>query len=71
MGLPKVFGLTSLGIKPGAGLYSITGLSTYQLGTANPVPFTNLNLANNEQAARQPASRTTEPAPRQSRAKRA
>lgn len=42
--------LTSLGIKAGAGLYSITGLSTYQLGTAQPVPFTNLNLANNEQA---------------------
>jgi hypothetical protein len=42
--------LTSLGIKSGAGLYSITGLSTYQFGTATPVPFTNLDLASNEQA---------------------
>jgi hypothetical protein len=42
--------LNTLGVKPGAGLYSITGLSTYQLGTATPAPFTNLNLGNNEQA---------------------
>jgi hypothetical protein len=42
--------LTTLGIKSGAGLYSITGLTTYQLGSAQPAPFTNLNLGNNEQA---------------------
>jgi hypothetical protein len=42
--------LSPLGVKPGAGLYSITGLSTYQFGTVTPAPFTNLNLGNNEQA---------------------
>ena len=42
--------LSTLGVKPGAGIYSITGLSTYQFGTATPAPFTNLNLGNNEQA---------------------
>ncbi|HEY9288448.1 MAG TPA: sialidase family protein [Candidatus Dormibacteraeota bacterium] len=39
--------LSTLGIKAGAGLYSITGLSVYLLGGPN-VPFSNLNLANNE-----------------------
>jgi len=42
--------LSTLGVKPGAGLYSITGLSTYQFGSATPPPVTNLNLGNNEQA---------------------
>jgi len=43
--------LSSLGVKPGAGLYSFTGLSVYVSGQqTQPVPFTNLNLANNEQA---------------------
>src|SRR5204863_2548157 len=31
--------LASLGIKPGAGLYSITGLTTYLTGTTNQPPF--------------------------------
>jgi hypothetical protein len=43
--------LNSLGVKPGAGLYSITGLSVYVSGEqTQPVPFTNLDLANNEEA---------------------
>jgi len=42
--------LSSLGVKPGAGIYSITGLSSFQFGSATPAPFTNLNLGNNEQA---------------------
>jgi hypothetical protein len=42
--------LSALGVKPGAGIYSITGLATYQFGSATPAPFTNLNLGNNEQA---------------------
>lgn len=41
--------LTTLGIKPGAGLYSVTGLSVYYFGTRTGT-FTNLNLANNEEA---------------------
>jgi hypothetical protein len=41
--------LSTLGIKPGAGLYSITGLSVYYFGKAKGT-FTNLNLANNEEA---------------------
>jgi len=41
--------LSSLGIKPGTGLYSITGLSVYYFGKAKGT-FTNLNLANNEEA---------------------
>jgi hypothetical protein len=43
--------LSTLGVKSGAGLYSITGLSVYISGNGTqPVPFTNLNLANNEEA---------------------
>jgi hypothetical protein len=43
--------LSSLGVKPGAGLYSITGLSVYVSGEQTQlVLFTNLNLANNEEA---------------------
>ena len=41
--------LSSLGIKPGTGLYSITGLAVYYFGKAKGT-FTNLNLANNEEA---------------------
>lgn len=32
--------LSGLGIKPGAGLYSLTGLSLYVTGNTGPVPFT-------------------------------
>jgi hypothetical protein len=42
--------VSSLGIKPGAGLYSITGLATYQAGTATSPMFTRLALGNSEQA---------------------
>ncbi|HZU20094.1 MAG TPA: hypothetical protein VE982_02625 [Gaiellaceae bacterium] len=35
-----------LGIKPGAGLYSISGFSTYYFGTATTLPETRLPLGN-------------------------
>ncbi len=34
--------LSGLGIKSGAGLYSLTGESLYITGRANAVPFTNV-----------------------------
>jgi hypothetical protein len=37
---------TGLGIKPGAGLYSISGLSTYYFGTATTIPATRVPLGN-------------------------
>jgi hypothetical protein len=42
--------VSTLGIKPGAGLYSITGLATYQAGTAMSPMFTRLALGDSEQA---------------------
>ena len=42
--------LASLGIKPGAGLYSITGLTTYLTGTTNQPPFLRVSTGNTEQA---------------------
>jgi hypothetical protein len=42
--------LTSFGIKPGAGLYSMTGLSTYLTGTTNQPPFLRVSSGNSEQA---------------------
>lgn len=39
--------LTTLGIKPGAGLYSVTGESLYVSGKVG-TPFPNLNIANTE-----------------------
>jgi hypothetical protein len=41
--------LSALGIKAGAGLYSITGLSLFVFGTEHST-FTSLNLANTEHA---------------------
>src|SRR3954469_2517818 len=42
--------LSALGIKPGAGLYSVTGLSTYLTGTTNQPPFVRVSTGNSEQA---------------------
>jgi hypothetical protein len=42
--------LASLGIKPGAGLYSMTGLTTYLTGTTNQPPFLRVTTGNSEQA---------------------
>ena len=42
--------LSTLGIKPGAGLYSVTGLSTYLTGTTNQPPFLRVTTGNSEQA---------------------
>jgi hypothetical protein len=42
--------LASLGIKPGAGLYSMTGLTTYLTGTTNQPPFLRVSTGNSEQA---------------------
>jgi hypothetical protein len=42
--------LSSLGVKPGAGLYSLTGLSTYLTGTTNQPPFLRVSTGNSEQA---------------------
>jgi hypothetical protein len=42
--------LDTLGIKQGAGLYSITGLSTYLTGTTDRFPFTRVTAGNSEQA---------------------
>lgn len=38
--------LAGLGIKPGAGMYSISGFSTYYFGSVTPVPFTRVPLGN-------------------------
>jgi hypothetical protein len=48
--LTLVASLASFGIKPGAGLYSITGLSTYLTGTTNQPPFLRVSSGNSEQA---------------------
>lgn len=42
--------LATLGIKSGAGLYSVTGLSTYLTGTTNQPPFLRVSTGNSEQA---------------------
>jgi hypothetical protein len=42
--------LSTLGIKPGASLDSITGLSTYLTGTTNQPPFLRVSTGNSEQA---------------------
>jgi hypothetical protein len=42
--------LSAFGVKPGAGLYSITGLSTYLTGTTNQPPFLRVSTGNSEQA---------------------
>jgi hypothetical protein len=42
--------LSAFGIKPGAGLYSVTGLSTYLTGTTNQPPFLRVSTGNSEQA---------------------
>jgi hypothetical protein len=42
--------LASLGVKPGGGLYSITGLSTYLTGSTNQPPFLRVTTGNSEQA---------------------
>jgi hypothetical protein len=42
--------LSAFGIKPGAGLYSVTGLSTYLTGTTNQPPFLPVATGNSEQA---------------------
>jgi hypothetical protein len=42
--------LSAFGIKPGAGLYSITGLSTYLTGTTNQPPGLRVSTGNSEQA---------------------
>jgi hypothetical protein len=42
--------LSGLGIKPGAGLYSITGLSTYLFGSTSPAPGTRVGLGVSNQA---------------------
>jgi hypothetical protein len=47
--------LSSLGIKAGAGLYSITGLSAYLFGKDTPVPTTRRTLQHSEQADVTPA----------------
>jgi hypothetical protein len=39
-----------LGIKPGAGLFSITGLSTYFFGSNNHPPLFRIAEGNSEQA---------------------
>ena len=49
-GVTQLTSLSSLGVKPGTGIYSITGLSSFQFGSATPAPFTDLNLGDNEQA---------------------
>lgn len=41
---------SALGIKPGAGLYSITGLSTYYAGTEENPPAFRVDTGNSEQA---------------------
>src|SRR4051794_10028768 len=41
---------TSLGIKPGVGLYSITGLSVFEAGTAQTPVVLRVELANSEQS---------------------
>ncbi|HZU14436.1 MAG TPA: sialidase family protein [Chloroflexota bacterium] len=43
--------LSGLGIKPGAGLYSISGFSVYYLGSESTVPGTNLGLGNTNLAS--------------------
>jgi len=42
--------LTGLGIKPGAGLYSVTGLSTYLFGSGMAIPDTRVALGVSNQA---------------------
>ena len=42
--------LATLGIKSGAGLFSVTGLSTYLTGTTNQPPFLRITTGNSEQA---------------------
>jgi hypothetical protein len=39
-----------VGVKPGGGLYSITGLSTYLTGKTNQPPFLRVTTGNSEQA---------------------
>ena len=41
---------SALGIKPGAGIYSITGLSLYFFGTDQKPPLLRAELGNSEQA---------------------
>jgi len=41
---------SSLGIKSGAGMYSITGLSTFYGGTTKMPPFFRIDIGNSEQA---------------------
>lgn len=48
--ISMIVDVATLGVKPGAGVYSITGLSTYQAGTASGPLFTRLALGNSEQA---------------------
>jgi hypothetical protein len=43
--------LTGLGIKAGAGLYSISGFSTYYFGAATPIPATRVPLGNSNLAS--------------------
>jgi hypothetical protein len=42
--------LAGLGIKQGAGLYSLTGLSVYLFGSATPLPMTRIGLGISNQA---------------------
>jgi hypothetical protein len=42
--------LSSLGIKPGTGLYSITGGAFYYFGTEEPAPATRVPLGFSNQA---------------------
>lgn len=42
--------LAGLGIKPGAGMYSISGFSTYYFGSATAVPDTTVRLGNSNLA---------------------
>jgi hypothetical protein len=48
--LTMTVSLSSLGIKPGAGLYSITGGSFYYFGTEEPAPATRVPLGFSNQA---------------------
>jgi hypothetical protein len=41
---------SSTGRAPGAGLYSITGLSTFYAGTQNSPPFFRIDTGNSEQS---------------------
>jgi hypothetical protein len=48
--LSMTVSLSSLGIKPGAGLYSITGFSVYYFGTEESAPATRVPLGFSDQA---------------------